>query len=110
MNNTRGGPKRQQRGRGGGNRGIAGRTGDKPKKDPILALGPLVDTRLTVEMAGGRECTGILKGFDPLQNLVLDDCVEIGMDGAQDRKLGLVVVRGTVISVIGPEKTAIENP
>jgi U6 snRNA-associated Sm-like protein LSm7 len=96
---------RGQSTRGGGSKGIAGRTGDKPKKEPILDLAPLMDTRLCVSIAGGRECTGILKGYDPLQNLVLDDCVEGG-----GRRLGLVVVRGTVISVIGPERFEIENP
>lgn len=29
-----------------------------------------------VKFAGGREVDGILKGFDKLDNLVLDDCVE----------------------------------
>jgi len=29
-----------------------------------------------VKFAGGREVDGVLKGFDKLDNLVLDDCIE----------------------------------
>jgi len=53
---------------------------------------------------------GILKGFDKLDNLVLDDCLEYLRDPAdqyrvteQTRTLGLVVCRGNQVSLISPE-------
>lgn len=64
---------------------------------------------------------GTLKGFDGLVNIVLDDCVEYLRDPSdanklQDppvtRPLGLIVCRGTSVTVMMPEDglTAIENP
>lgn len=57
-------------------------------------------------LQGGRQAAGVLKGFDQLQNMVLDDVVEKG------RNLGLVVFRGTAIQFISPEDgyEEIENP
>ena len=62
---------------------------------------------------------GLLKGFDPLQNIVLDDCIEYlrSMEDAtvltgETRDLGLVCCRGPAIVYIAPfEGTApIANP
>lgn len=62
---------------------------------------------------------GILKSFDGLQNIVLDEAMEYLRDPTDaltltdtTRYLGLVVVRGTAISIVGPEDgfTAISNP
>jgi U6 snRNA-associated Sm-like protein LSm7 len=77
-------------------------------------------------LQGGREVDGVLKGFDKLDNLVLDDCVEyvkgkkiavsfpaqanyLCLD-PQDpyrvtettRKLGLIVCRGLQVSLLCP--------
>ena len=49
---------------------------DRPKKENILDLGKHADKRLLVKFSGGREVTGILKGWDGLMNLVLDDVRE----------------------------------
>lgn len=75
------------RGRGGGGRGDgAGRGGrgghqggqqDKPKKENILDLKKYSDKEVYVKFSGGREITGILKGYDQLMNLVLDDVKEL---------------------------------
>ena len=60
---------------------------------------------------------GTLKGFDPLVNVVLDDCVEYFYreeDGGKEttRTLGLVVGRGTSVVLVCPTDgmEAIENP
>lgn len=52
---------------------------------------------------------GLLKGFDTLVNLVLDDCTELLRDPEdpykmtdQTRKLGLVVCKGTSVMLINP--------
>lgn len=47
------------------------------KKESILDLTKYYDTRVAVKFTGGREVTGVLKGFDSLVNLVLDECEEI---------------------------------
>jgi len=64
---------------------------------------------------------GTLKGFDGLVNIVLDDCVETLRDPADlsraadppaTRALGLVVCRGTAVTVVVPDDgfEAIDNP
>ena len=41
-------------------------------------------------MNGGRHVQGILRGFDPFMNLVMDDCLEMGPGGLQNG-IGMVV-------------------
>jgi len=73
-----------------------------------------------VKCLGGRELRGSLRGYDELVNLVLDDCEEfirVDKDDPekitnQSRKLGLVVIRGTQVSLVSPEEGTeeIANP
>jgi len=79
------------------------------KKESIVDLTRFLDKSVRVKFQGGREVTGTLKGFDPLLNLVLDDCLEYLRDPEDSykltedvRKLGLVVCRGPTVVVIGP--------
>uniref|UniRef100_G3TUI9 LSM7 homolog, U6 small nuclear RNA and mRNA degradation associated n=1 Tax=Loxodonta africana TaxID=9785 RepID=G3TUI9_LOXAF len=69
--------------------------------------------------SGGRPPSGILKGFDPLLNLVLDGTIEYMRDPDDQykltedtRQLGLVVCRGTSVVLICPQDgmEAIPNP
>lgn len=49
--------------------------------------------------------TGVLKGYDPLMNLVLDEAKETMRDDEgkeTTRSLGLTVARGTLIVLISP--------
>lgn len=39
-------------------------------------MAPLVDTKIRVKFVGGREVVGILRGADPICNMVLDETVE----------------------------------
>lgn len=50
------------------------RKGAPPKV--IIDLSKLTDQEVTVHLAGGRQVRGVLKGWDPLLNLVLDEAVE----------------------------------
>lgn len=67
---------------------------------------------------GGREVVGVLKGADPICNLVLDDTVEylrIAGDAynlsEQTRELGLLIVRGpTVLSICDEEGAELNVP
>jgi len=60
----------------GGTGGGAGDQKDRKKKESIVDLTGYLEKNIRVKFAGGREATGVLKGFDPLLNLVLDDTVE----------------------------------
>jgi U6 snRNA-associated Sm-like protein LSm7 len=87
----------------------------------VIDLEKHVDKRIRVKFAGGREVVGTLKGFDGLVNIVLDDCTEYMRDPTDlnqllepvsTRPLGLVVCRGTNLTVVAPDEgfTAIANP
>ncbi|XP_038045820.1 U6 snRNA-associated Sm-like protein LSm7 [Patiria miniata] len=82
---------------------------EKKKKESILDLSKYIDKPTRVKFQGGREVTGILKGFDPLLNLVLDGTSEFQRDPddpykitEDTRDLGLVVCRGTSVVLICP--------
>ena len=46
------------------------------KKESILDLAPYLEKKMRVKFNGGREASGILKGYDALLNLVLDNATE----------------------------------
>jgi len=76
---------------------------DKPRREAILDLSKYVDERIRVKFTGGREVTGILKGYDQLLNLVLDDVTEeLQLPEPHTRSLGLTVLRGPTITVLNP--------
>ncbi len=93
--------------------------GEKRKKESILELTKFLEKQIRVKFAGGREASGILKGFDPLLNLVLDNCTEYLRDPddpykltEDTRQLGLVVCRGPTVMLICPQEgmEPIANP
>ncbi|KAI0055447.1 U6 snRNA-associated Sm-like protein LSm7 [Artomyces pyxidatus] len=76
---------------------------DKPKREAILDLSKYVNERIRVKFTGGREVTGILKGYDQLLNLVLDEVQEEVQDPEPHvRTLGLTVLRGPTITLLSP--------
>ncbi|XP_017461601.1 PREDICTED: U6 snRNA-associated Sm-like protein LSm7 [Rhagoletis zephyria] len=92
---------------------------EKRRKESILDLSKYLEKQIRVKFAGGREAAGILKGYDALLNLVLDNTVEYLRDAdepfklAEDtRSLGLVVCRGTALVLICPQDgmESIPNP
>ena len=48
----------------------------KKRKETILDLSKYLDKTIKVKFSGGREASGVLKGFDQSVNLVLDNAVE----------------------------------
>ncbi|OQS01760.1 U6 snRNA-associated Sm-like protein [Achlya hypogyna] len=72
------------------------------KRDPILDLAKFIDESVRIKFAGGREVTGVLKGYDQLVNLVLDEAVEYFETPGETRQLGLLVCRGTSVMLISP--------
>ncbi|KAG0135310.1 hypothetical protein HOY82DRAFT_480113 [Tuber indicum] len=105
-------------GGGGGGGGHAGYNKDQQERKPreaILDLAKFMDKAITVKFNGGREVVGILKGYDQLMNLVLDDVKENLRDedgNETTRELGLVVARGPMLTLISPMDGSeqIENP
>ncbi|KAF3392207.1 U6 snRNA-associated Sm-like protein LSm7 [Talaromyces pinophilus] len=98
---TRGGARHQGGDRHGGDRDQQ----EKPKKENILDLTKYMDKEVIVKFNGGREVSGILKGYDQLMNLVLDDVKEKMRDESgkeATRSLGLIVARGTLLVLISP--------
>jgi len=59
-------------------------------------LKKLMDKRLSMKLNGGRSVNGILRGFDPFMNLVLDETIEDCKDGNK-KNIGMVVIRGNSI-------------
>ncbi|KAL2863763.1 putative small nuclear ribonucleoprotein (LSM7) [Aspergillus lucknowensis] len=106
---NRGGGYDRSGGRGGKSGGAGGgaqqQQQEKPKKENILDLSKYSDKEVRVKFNGGREVSGILKGYDQLMNLVLDDVKESMRDdegNESTRSLGLIVARGTLIVLISP--------
>jgi U6 snRNA-associated Sm-like protein LSm7 len=49
-------------------------SGFKSDRDAGFDMEKYTGERVRVKFQGGRECEGVLKGFDKLDNLVLEDC------------------------------------
>jgi len=101
---TRGGARGAGNMRGGrGPQGGSLPTMDKPKREAILDLSKYVDEPIRVKFTGGREVQGILKGYDQLLNLVLDQVEEQILEPEpHTRRLGLAVLRGPTITLVSP--------
>ncbi|XP_077288302.1 small nuclear ribonucleoprotein G [Arctopsyche grandis] len=62
-------------------------------------LKKFMDKKMSLKLNGGRAVSGILRGFDPFMNLVLDETVEECKDG-QKNTIGMVVIRGNSIIML----------
>lgn len=49
-----------------------------------------MDKRMNLKLNGGRSVSGILRGFDPFMNVVIDDSIEECKDGTRNN-IGMVV-------------------
>ncbi|ODV98451.1 hypothetical protein PACTADRAFT_185009 [Pachysolen tannophilus NRRL Y-2460] len=90
---------------------------DGPKREAILDLAKYQDQKIIVEFVGGRQVIGVLKGYDQLMNLVLDEVEENLRDESgklldETRSLGLVIVRGPLLLTLSPVDgtEVIDNP
>ncbi|KIM90047.1 hypothetical protein PILCRDRAFT_60395, partial [Piloderma croceum F 1598] len=94
------------RGRGSAPSGPQTSPEERKKREAILDLSKYVNERIRVKFTGGREVTGILKGYDQLLNLVLDEVQEevqgAGIHHLHIRSLGLTVLRGPTITLLSP--------
>jgi small nuclear ribonucleoprotein G len=55
-----------------------------------------MDKRLFLQLNGKRKVTGVLRGFDPFLNLVLDNAME-ETDPNDVQDIGMIVIRGNSI-------------
>jgi len=62
-------------------------------------LKKFMDKKVDLKLNGGRSIQGILRGFDPFMNLVIDDGVG-KRKGGQEENVGMVVVRGNSILML----------
>ena len=58
-----------------------------------------MDKRLSLRLNGSRLITGVLRGFDPFMNLVIDDAIEETKTGEKNN-IGMVVVRGNSVGLL----------
>ncbi|KAF8768110.1 small nuclear ribonucleoprotein G-like [Argiope bruennichi] len=58
-----------------------------------------MDKKLHLKLNGGRRIVGILRGFDPFMNLVIDEAMEKTKDGGQNA-IGMIVIRGNSIVLL----------
>jgi len=55
-----------------------------------------MDKKMQLKLNGNRTVSGVLRGFDPFMNLVIDDAFEHTKCGEQS-SIGMVVIRGNSI-------------
>ncbi|XP_054167432.1 small nuclear ribonucleoprotein G-like [Oppia nitens] len=58
-----------------------------------------MDKRLSLKLNGSRTINGILRGFDPFMNLVVDEAVEENRKG-EKIPIGMVVIRGNAVVLL----------
>ncbi|KAI1278008.1 Small nuclear ribonucleoprotein G [Halotydeus destructor] len=58
-----------------------------------------MDKRLSLRLNGQRVVTGVLRGFDPFMNLVVDEAFEETKKGEKE-PLGMVVIRGNNVVLL----------
>ena len=66
----------QNKNTGSSNKGTGSAFAGAQQKESILELTKMMDAVVRVKCLGGRELQGILRGYDDLVNLVIDDCDE----------------------------------
>jgi U6 snRNA-associated Sm-like protein LSm7 len=81
----------------------------KKKRKNLVNLNEYLEQQVMVKFVGGRTVQGVLKGYDQLMNLVLDDAKENVRDPNDPykstdttRALGLIVGRGTAVTLVSP--------
>ena len=73
----------------------------KVKKSNIYDLAPYINKKVSIIFAGGRKIKGILKSYDTLENMILDDVEEI-FPNDKTRELRLTFVKGSSLESVIP--------
>ena len=75
--------------------------GIKIKKTNIYDLNSFLNKKISIIFSGGRKIKGILKSYDTLENMILDDVEEIFAND-KTRELGLTFVKGSSLESVIP--------
>ncbi|CAD5227751.1 unnamed protein product [Bursaphelenchus xylophilus] len=62
-----------------------------------------MDKNMLFKLNGNRQITGILRGFDPFMNLIVEEAKEHPKNG-EPKDIGMVVVRGNSIVTMEPQQ------
>uniref|UniRef100_A0A914X917 Small nuclear ribonucleoprotein G n=1 Tax=Plectus sambesii TaxID=2011161 RepID=A0A914X917_9BILA len=62
-----------------------------------------MDKRMDLKLNGNRHVSGILRGFDPFMNIVVDEAIEHTKTG-EHTPIGMVVIRGNSIVILEPKE------
>ncbi|KAI7864726.1 hypothetical protein BDF14DRAFT_1731608, partial [Spinellus fusiger] len=58
-----------------------------------------MDKHLSLKLNGNRRVIGILRGYDPFMNIVLDEAVE-DVSETEKHQIGMIVIRGNSITLL----------
>ena len=73
----------------------------KVKKTNIYDLAPYINKKVSIIFSGGRKIRGILKSYDTVENMILDDVEEI-FPNDKIRELGLAFIKGSSLESFIP--------
>ncbi|UMM11118.1 hypothetical protein L5515_000560 [Caenorhabditis briggsae] len=62
-----------------------------------------MDKEIELKLNGNRHVSGILRGFDPFMNMVIDEAVEYPKNG-NSINLGMTVIRGNSVVIMEPKE------
>ena len=68
---------------------------------PLQVLNKAINSRVIVELRGGKEYRGVLEGYDPHMNVVLRKAEEV-LNGDIIGKSDMTIVRGDNVIYISP--------
>lgn len=58
-----------------------------------------MDKKISIRLNMGRTVNGILRGFDPYMNIVLDEAIE-EISNTEKNSIGMIVIRGNSIIMV----------
>uniref|UniRef100_A0AC34F9A9 Small nuclear ribonucleoprotein G n=2 Tax=Panagrolaimus TaxID=55784 RepID=A0AC34F9A9_9BILA len=62
-----------------------------------------MDKQIDFKLNGNRHVSGLLRGFDPFMNIVVDEAIE-HLKGGGTNNIGMVVIRGGSIVLMEPKE------
>ncbi|MFH4975850.1 hypothetical protein AB6A40_002559 [Gnathostoma spinigerum] len=62
-----------------------------------------MDKQMDLKLNGNRHVSGVLRGFDPFMNIVVEGAVE-HLKSGETNQLGMVVIRGNSIVIMEPKE------
>jgi len=62
-----------------------------------------MDKQINFKLNGNRSVSGILRGFDPFMNIVVEDAIE-HLKSGQSQQIGMVVISGNSIVIMEPQE------